>query len=820
MTCTIDKIAKGFKRMIALVLMLAVLAGTGVCMPAQAEGSGTIKVKLTRLGSNSTIRLTTDCTYVLSADGKMNIPSGSSVTVSASGGELLISVGGVKVHCGSSAQLLRCAAGNTGIRFTSPAMSNVFCGDLYLSASGSTITPILHIYIQDYLYGVVAYEMSNSYPLEALKAQTVAARNYALRKKASRASSSYHVTDTTSDQVFKGYNSGQNKVIQAVDETDGRVLYAGSSMASCYYGASNGGQTESTKNAWGSSLSYSTVKDDPYDLEHPSAKKTTATIRKDAKNLNASLEAALISGAKKALNAQTVELSFIKAIVPCNPKYASPSRLYKTLTFEIGVKADGVSRTAKVDVGTYGELESWYGLSINSSSNETIAVEEDADAFDIVFRRWGHGIGMSQRGAQRMASAYGKSYSQILDFYYPGTSLKSIGLSETGAHGTVEVNGEVIARVSALDGALIRTGAGENHSVRAELSAGVKLDVYDMNAEWAAVGVNGLTGFVGLNMLDGLAVPTPSPEPSPSITPTIEPTATPTIEPTATPTIEPTATPTAEPTATPTIDPTATPTIEPTATPTVKPTATATIKPTQLPQLTVQPTRTPAPTPKPTVQPTVKPTAKPTVKPTAKPTVVPQPTAVDYPMPTPKPAPEGAEGMLVANGTIYAYVNVSADSSLTLRKAASTSSAPVAYLKRGAQVQMLAFDDHWAYVRTTAGKSGFAARKYLYLPGSDGGSQPIVQDTPKQEAPAQKPESSGSAFEKFKEIKTDIVFCKIPARTKSQVNMYESYSTSSAKLGTLPASARVTVLAYNKQWAYASFGSHKGFIPLKYLKKE
>ena len=360
MTCTIDKIAKGFRRMIALVLMLAVLAGTGVCMPAQAEGSGTIKVKLTRLGSNSTIRLTTDCTYVLSADGKMNIPSGSSVTVSASGGELLISVGGVKVHCGSSAQLLRCATGNTGIRFTSPAMSNVFCGDLYLSASGSTITPILHIYIQDYLYGVVAYEMSNSYPLEALKAQTVAARNYAMRKKASRASSSYHVTDTTSDQVFKGYNSGQNKVIQAVDETDGRVLYAGSSMASCYYGASNGGQTESTKNAWGSSLSYSTVKDDPYDLEHPSAKKTTATIRKDAKNLNASLEAALISGAKKALNAQTVELSFIKAIVPCNPKYASPSRVYKTLTFK--VKNTGNVTGTEIAQVYLGEAEAPQGI--------------------------------------------------------------------------------------------------------------------------------------------------------------------------------------------------------------------------------------------------------------------------------------------------------------------------------------------------------------------------------------------------------------------------------------------------------------------------
>jgi len=484
---TIDKTIKGFKRMLALILALVLLLGTAAFVPAQAEGSGTIKVKLTRLGSNSTIRLTTGCAYVLSGNGKMNIPSGSSVTISASGSFLTVSVGGVKVHCGSSAQLLRCAAGNTGIRFTEPSMANVFCGDLYLNASGGTITPILHIYMEDYLYGVVAYEMSNSYPLEALKAQAVAARNYALRKKQSRASSSYHVTDTTSDQVFRGYNSSQSRVIQAVNETSGRVLYAGGSLASCYYGASNGGQTESTKNAWKSSLSYSIVKDDPYDLEHPSAKKTTASIRKDAQNLNASLEAALISGAKKALNAKEVEISSIKSITPCNPKYPAPSRLYQTLRFELDVKADGVSRSAQVDVGTYGELESWYGLSINSASNETVAVEEDADAFRVVLRRWGHGIGMSQRGAQRMASEYGKSYSEILDFYYPGTSLKSVSLSETGAHGSVRVDGEAITRAAALEGAVMRTGADENASVRAEISSGVQLDVYEMNAEWAAV---------------------------------------------------------------------------------------------------------------------------------------------------------------------------------------------------------------------------------------------------------------------------------------------------------------------------------------------
>ena len=61
-------------------------------------------------------------------------------------------------------------------------------------------------------------------------------------------------------------------------------------------------------------------------------------------------------------------------------------------------------------------------------------------------------------------------------------------------------------------------------------------------------------------------------------------------------------------------------------------------------------------------------------------------------MPTTAPAPAGAEGMLVATGELYAYVNVSSSSSLTLRRAASTSSSAIGALRRGAKVQLLAFE--------------------------------------------------------------------------------------------------------------------------------
>lgn len=175
--------------------------------------------------------------------------------------------------------------------------------------------------------------------------------------------------------------------------------------------------------------------------------------------------------------------------------------------------------------------------------------------------------------------------------------------------------------------------------------------------------------------------------------------------------------------------------------------------------------------------------------------------------------------MLVATGTLYAYVKVSEGSSLTLRKAASTSSAPLAYLKNGAQVLLLAFDDEWAYVRSASGTSGFAARRYLYLPGADE-EQGKAEDTPKQEETAAPEEDTSASSKKLTEVKTEIVFCDIEARTTAAVKVYQSYSTSSAQIGSLKADAKVTVTAYNKNWAYITVGSRKGFVQLKYLKAE
>jgi len=120
----------------------------------------------------------------------------------------------------------------------------------------------------------VGYEMNNSWPIEALKAQAVAARTYAMQRKANSGDRDYDVVDTTDDQVFKGFDERHANVHQAVRETAGVVGIWKGEFASCYYTASNGGETALPVDVWGTAGDYGYLdsRSDPYDLENPSSK--------------------------------------------------------------------------------------------------------------------------------------------------------------------------------------------------------------------------------------------------------------------------------------------------------------------------------------------------------------------------------------------------------------------------------------------------------------------------------------------------------------------------------------------------------------------
>lgn len=206
-------------------------------LPASAASNPTIRVKITMNATTSTtIKLNES--YRLNETGA-TLAKGT-YTVAVSNGNIRISGNGVDV-IKSSITLKR----TTESLSSTIAVSNTkygtinYLGDFVITSVSSKLQFVNHIDLERYLYGVVAYEMSNDFPLEALKAQAVCARNFGY--KTISTSGTWDLGDTDSYQVYKGYNSSYKNVIRAVDETAGVVMKYKGSVITAYYSASNGG---------------------------------------------------------------------------------------------------------------------------------------------------------------------------------------------------------------------------------------------------------------------------------------------------------------------------------------------------------------------------------------------------------------------------------------------------------------------------------------------------------------------------------------------------------------------------------------------------
>ena len=139
-------------------------------------------------------------------------------------------------------------------------------GDLKIYNRGGKLAVVNVVGLQSYLYSVVPREMPSSWPLEAVKAQAVAARGYAVR--AARASW-YDIYDDTNDQVYGGldYGSGEDPgSTTAVKATAGEVLKYGGDVISAYFSSSNGGRTAASGDTWFTQEPYLISKRDRFDL--------------------------------------------------------------------------------------------------------------------------------------------------------------------------------------------------------------------------------------------------------------------------------------------------------------------------------------------------------------------------------------------------------------------------------------------------------------------------------------------------------------------------------------------------------------------------
>ena len=447
----------------------------GALAPCALKDDGLLKVLLRSLDAPQSLDLTLAGIYAVEGDRGFCFERDTRLTLRQQDGEVWLEVGGLQLDMGPALTLTRHLDGwgeAGGLYIAQSEKPNLYCGDLSVAAGENGLQVILTIHIEEYLKGVVAYEMSDSFPLEALKAQAVAARTYALRRKWAAGNRAYHLVDTTADQVYKGYDPEYTNVAAAVDATRGAVGVHDGTFASCYYTASNGGQTALAGQLLGDAAAdaYLDQRADPYDLENPRSLENdlTFTARCDGsiklkRMLTDALQPVM---AEAGFGEDQWQFDSIVDIEPVEPRFPD-SLLYDKLAFVLRVQVaesalatpspapsdtpDPSATLAQTEMAEAPEPEKWVSaaetyrvtldifddikeglsLGLNGADCELTSVErvdgvDGGNAFRLVMRRFGHGVGMSQRGAQQMAAAHDMDYLEILKFYYPGVSIQAM----------------------------------------------------------------------------------------------------------------------------------------------------------------------------------------------------------------------------------------------------------------------------------------------------------------------------------------------------------------------------------------------------------
>ena len=262
---------------------------------------------------------------------------------------------------------------------------------------------IKKIDLADYIFGAVAAEMPANYSEEALKSQAVAAYTFYLFRKGENSDKGYDITDShITDQAYlnsdelkekwgDAYAANSEKIKSAVASVSGMaVTYQGKPILAAYHAISPG-KTQSAADVWGGEYPYLTVVDSIGDLLCPEyLSSVTVNVDELKKALNGKVE---FSGEPKNWIGKAVSNS------------------------GGGVKTIKICGTA-LEGSTVRDL-----LKLRSTSFD-VAYSADK-GFTFTVRGYGHGVGMSQYGANYMA-LQGSTYMEILSWYYPGCQLQKI----------------------------------------------------------------------------------------------------------------------------------------------------------------------------------------------------------------------------------------------------------------------------------------------------------------------------------------------------------------------------------------------------------
>lgn len=271
-----------------------------------------------------------------------------------------------------------------------------FRGDFTILADSKSLSVINNIPLEQYLYGVVPKEMPYSWAKEALKAQAVAARTYALYIKGKSADKPYDVQSTTTSQVYGGFDSEKKESNLAVDETRGQVITYDGRLIVAYFHSSSGGHTEDSKNVWSADLPYLKGIPDRFSANIPNGEWKFFVSYNDIQNR---------------LNQYGLNIGQVRGL---NAVGESPSgRLLRLSVIAKNGTTELKSNNFRIKVGA------------TRLKSTLLKIVPDRDGILFIGKGYGHGVGMSQWGANMMARK-GFGYQDILKHYYQSVKIMAL----------------------------------------------------------------------------------------------------------------------------------------------------------------------------------------------------------------------------------------------------------------------------------------------------------------------------------------------------------------------------------------------------------
>ena len=255
-----------------------------------------------------------------------------------------------------------------------------------------------YVYLEDYITGVLAGELPITFSDEAFKAQAVAARSYVLKKITYNKDEEYDVVDTVSDQVYldtdylksvwkNKYVEKINKIKQVVVDTNGEYLTYNGDIIDAFFFSTSVGYTENSEDVFSNKVPYLRSVKSEWDS-------STSPVFKDQ-----------------------VDLSLYEFYLKLNLPYQ------KTIHIEV-VDTTSTGRIKQIKINGFLFDGVTVRTKLNLRSNHFNIIQNDEDV-TITTKGYGHGVGLSQYGAEAM-SKLGFTYDEILKYYYQGVVLQKL----------------------------------------------------------------------------------------------------------------------------------------------------------------------------------------------------------------------------------------------------------------------------------------------------------------------------------------------------------------------------------------------------------